>query len=394
MLWGIDELLTYHYLVAEYFISAEQDPDDFFALPKKAQADLIWNALFIERAPLSEACRGIVTTLRTLGLGSALERRDINAMRAWFKAQDPEAYVETVFKAAGLKYVIMTNIPFDPNEARHWKEKHVHNKTRFRSALRIDALFLGDWAVVCAALKESGHKETIDGARVYLREWATLMEPEYLMASTPHDYAYEPSIGDGADAGAEPNAATLLEHVVVPIAIELNLPIAMKLGAHRAVNPPLRFGGDGVVREGGGSVQVLRTLVVTFPKVKWLATFLSRVNQHEACVLANKFGNLHLYGCWWYCNNPSIIEEITEMRMELLGTAFTCQHSDSRVLDQLVYKWQHSRTVIGTVIARKFRDLIEAGWPVSRAQIKHEVHMLFGGSYEHFMRKTLAANCS
>jgi len=392
MLWGIDEMLTYHYLVAEYFITAEQDPDDFFALPKSAQADLIWNALFIERAPISEACRGIVTTMRLLGLGDALERRDLAAMRAWFKDQDPDAHVDAVFKAAGLRYVVMTNIPFDPNEARHWKEKRVYNKSKFRSALRIDALFLGDWTVVRAALKESGHEESLEGARTYLREWAKLMEPEYLMASTPHDYAYEPSDGSGADKTGEPNAATLLEEVVIPIAVELDLPIAMKLGAHRAVNPPLRFGGDGVVREGGGSVQVLRSLVVTFPKVKWLATFLSRVNQHEACVLANKFGNLHLYGCWWYCNNPSIIEEMTAMRMELLGTAFTCQHSDSRVLDQLVYKWVHSRSVISPIIARKFLELVEAGWSVSRAQIKHEVHMLFGGSYEHFMAKTLAAS--
>jgi hypothetical protein len=46
------------------------------------------------------------------------------------------------------------------------------------------------------------------------------------------------------------------------------------------------------------------------PRVKFLATFLARVNQHEAAVLANKFPNLHLYGCWWYCNNPSIIKEV------------------------------------------------------------------------------------
>lgn len=45
-------------------------------------------------------------------------------------------------------------------------------------------------------------------------------------------------------------------------------------------------------------------------KVKFLATFLARVSQHEAAVLANKFPNLHLYGCWWYCNNPSIIREV------------------------------------------------------------------------------------
>ena len=64
-------------------------------------------------------------------------------------------------------------------------------------------------------------------------------------------------------------------------------------------------------------------------------------NQHEACVLASKFRNLHIYGCWWYCNVPSLIESITTLRVEMLGTSFTVQHSDARVLDQLVYKWAH-----------------------------------------------------
>merc|ERR1712167_92167 len=117
--------------------------------------------------------------------------------------------------------------------------------------------------------------------------------------------------------------------VVMAIAEELDLPIAMKFGACRGLNPDLNpcGGGGGVTREGGGSVMALAQLVKAFPKVKFLATFLSRVNQHEACVLANKFGNLHLYGCWWYCNNPSIIEEMTAMRVEILGTSFTAQHS-------------------------------------------------------------------
>ena len=40
---------------------------------------------------------------------------------------------------------------------------------------------------------------------------------------------------------------------------------------------------------------------------------------------------------------PSLIDEITRMRFELLGTSIIPQHSDGRVLDQLLYKWDHSR---------------------------------------------------
>jgi hypothetical protein len=40
-LWGIDELLTYHYLVAEYFMTAPANisPEGFYELPKKEQVN-------------------------------------------------------------------------------------------------------------------------------------------------------------------------------------------------------------------------------------------------------------------------------------------------------------------------------------------------------------------
>lgn len=39
-------------------------------------------------------------------------------------------------------------------------------------------------------------------------------------------------------------------------------------------------------------------------------------------------------------------KQITAMRLEILGTGFTAQHSDARVLDQLIYKWAHSRRCV------------------------------------------------
>ena len=66
---------------------------------------------------------------------------------------------------------------------------------------------------------------------------------------------------------------------------------------------------------------------------KFLVTLLSRENQHELCVLGRKFKNLMIFGCWWFMNNPSIIEEITRERIELLGLSVIPQHSDARILD-------------------------------------------------------------
>src|SRR5436190_23848348 len=59
LLWGIDELLVYHYLVAEGFRYLELDYARFWQLSKVQQADLVWNALFIQHSPMSESCRGV-----------------------------------------------------------------------------------------------------------------------------------------------------------------------------------------------------------------------------------------------------------------------------------------------------------------------------------------------
>jgi hypothetical protein len=393
-LYGIDELLTYHYLICEYFMTAEIDHDEFFAFSKTKQAELVWKALFIDRSPISEATRGVLTTLTALGLSTAVRKRDLGAIRAWYKAQIPEELVKRVFKLAGLKYCVMTNVPFDPEEAAQWQQGKGTDDF-FRSALRIDPLLKGDWEAVAAALKAAGYDQTVAAAKQYLRDWAKVMNPEYLMASTPHDFTYTPSVAPAKSSKAKdkpskkmaaPSAADLLEQVVCPIAEELNLPIALKLGAQRSLYPALRSGGDGLVVS---DVEVLRSLCKNFPRVKFMVTFLSRVNQHEVTVMANKFPNLHLYGCWWYCNNPSIIKEMTAMRVEILGTNFTCQHSDSRVLDQLVYKWIHSRKVVAEVLAEKYADLMQTGWQVKQGEIRRDVVRLFGGAMQEFVAKRL-----
>ncbi|MBN2558920.1 MAG: glucuronate isomerase, partial [Clostridia bacterium] len=122
---------------------------------------------------------------------------------------------------------------------------------------------------------------------------------------------------------------------------------------------------------------------------KFMVTMLSRENQHELCVAARKYRNLMIFGCWWFLNNPMLIEEMTRMRFELLGLSFIPQHSDARVMDQLIYKWKHSRKIISRVLADKYTDLIDSGWKPSPGGIKKDVDMLFGGNFNEFERMSL-----
>jgi hypothetical protein len=77
------------------------------------------------------------------------------------------------------------------------------------------------------------------------------------------------------------------------------------------------------------------------------------------------------------------------MRIEMLGTAFTAQHSDARVIDQLIYKWSHSRAVTAKVLVEEYQKTISSGWCITRQEIRRDIAQLFGGSYEDFMAKVL-----
>src|SRR5438045_256942 len=155
----------------------------------------------------------------------------------------------------------------------------------------------------------------------------------------------------------------------------------MMIGSKLKVNPELRDGGDMV---GKADIESVVNLCRNFPENRFLVTMLSRENQHELAVAARKFGNLMAFGCWWFVNNPSLIEEITRMRVELLGTSFIPRHSDARVLDQLVYKWEHSRQVIGKVLADKFADQAAAGRPPAESEIRNTAKLMLSGNFEQF----------
>jgi hypothetical protein len=408
LLWGIDELLTYHYLIAEVFRVAPMPYEQFWAMSKREQADYIWRHLFVERSPVSEACRGVVTVLSELGLDTS--KRDLREARAYFAAQPIEEHIENVYRVAGIRSVIMTNDPFDEAERPAWTAAMdkgcgtgvspvnpgcgtgvspvqcgtgilpVHSDPRFQTALRIDPL-LNDWPHSSARLRDWGYATTGDlgpadiaAVRRFLADWIAKISPRYLAVSLPPTFAYP----------ADTPAGRLLKECVLPAAREARIPFAMMIGVRRGVNPGLRLGADAV---GSADVQAVERICMEHPGNRFLVTMLSRENQHELCVTARKLPNLLVFGCWWYLNNPSLIEELTRMRLELLGLSFVPQHSDARVLEQLIYKWSHSRRIIAEVLADKYEDLAATGWPVTEDDIARDVHdLLGGGNFERFCK--------
>jgi hypothetical protein len=64
--------------------------------------------------------------------------------------------------------------------------------------------------------------------------------------------------------------------------------------------------------------------------------------------------------------------------------SFTPQHSDARILDQIVYKWQHSRRIIASILVEKYTVLAQSGWQTTPAEVERDVKELFGGAFERF----------
>src|SRR6516225_2539611 len=240
LLWGIDELLVYHYLVAEAFRFSDIPYDKFWRLPKEEQAQLIWDALFLKHSPVSEACRGVLTTLNLLGLD--VKKRDLRALRRWFAAQRIDDHVSRCFRLAGISKVFMTNSPFDDVERATWT-KGFRRDERFESGLRIDPLLLS-WPKTAAQLARWGYEvrsdlpdqKTFDEVRRFLADWTKRIGARYLMVSLGPDFEFP-------DKSA---TSQLIEQVLLPHCREHGLPFALMPGVRRAANPQLRLAGDGV----------------------------------------------------------------------------------------------------------------------------------------------------
>jgi hypothetical protein len=375
VLWGIDELLTYHYLEAEFFRYSSMSPEHYWTLSKFEKADVVWRTLFVENTPISEATRGVIAILKAFQLPT-----DYSALaeaRAFFKNQSREAHIQNVLRMAGISTVVMTNDPLDPEESTLWL-KGVASHSQFYAVLRLDRV-LCTWHDHWQAIVAQGYDvdpqasgKSVSEVRRFLMDWCKRMQPVYMACSLPDSFKFPSDTIGGR----------LLQEAVLPACRELGLPLSLMIGVRKRVNPRLRLGGDAV---GRANLCCLENLCRDFPSNRFLVSLLSRENQHELCVLARKFSNLMPFGCWWFMNNTSIVEEITRERIEMLGTSFIPQHSDARVLEQVIYKWGNTRRTLAPILSENYRLLSEDGRGSTRSDIQRDVTRLFRSNAEGWM---------
>ncbi|MBQ0105341.1 MAG: glucuronate isomerase [Armatimonadetes bacterium] len=376
LLWGIDELLIYHYLLAEANRYNPLPPEKLWSLSKKEFAEYVWNECFIKHTPISESAQGLLTCLKETGCPVG---KDLDEIRKFFAKFTTAEYIDLVFKLSKVKKCIMTNDPFDKKEALVWDTCYKEDP-RFETALRIDTLLLkfeqvigqmNEWGYKVSGVINPGVAEEI---KRFLRDYVKKFSPVYMAASLPPTFTVpEHSF-----------ASDILTKCVLPVCEEVNIPFAMMIGVKKLVNPDLRLAGDGVGRSVNDTIEYL---CANYPKNKFLLTNLAREDMHGSIVCARKFSNLHVFGCWWFCNNPVIIDDFSRMRIEMLGTSVTLQHSDARVLDQLIYKWIHFKRILKPILTEKYNTLMGTDWDLSEEDIKRDIESVLGGAFEEFLAR-------
>ena len=348
---GLIELLNYHYLVAEFLSSSNFKPQKFYELSDYQKAKIIWNELFLKKIPLSTS---------TMGILKILQKYEIKS----FKTSFDELYSQfnktalsesDIFNLAGVKEVVMTNNPFDKGEAKLLNQNKDLN---YKVSIRLDDLF--------------SEKKIFHNNQEINRNFLKI---EYYLESIIKKY--KPVYFSISTNNFEEFKLKNYFFQILKVLRKHNKPLMILVGVKRNVNPEFRLAGDGL---GKPNLNYLEEIIRNNSKNKFLVTCLDNSDHFRMIVLARKFQNIKLFGFWWFTNQESIIKNTLSMRIEMLGDNFLPQHSDARVIDQLVYKWNDFRHYYTEVFTHKYQQLIETGYKLKAEDIEKNV-------YNHFVEK-------
>lgn len=350
---GLDDILNYHYLTAEFLSSSGKSPKKFFLLSKRKKAELVWNYLFLQNSPVSEACRGVIKIMNFLKI-SNYEDKNYNLVLKKFNSKKNST--SDILKKLKIKKIVMTNNPFDKDEWSLFENKN-WNKNLFKSSIRLDDLF---------SIKKKFHHNQL---KKFILKCIKTSNPLYFAISV-----------DGNNIKKIFNSS-YMKNIIFPILVEKKIPLMILIGVKRGVNKDFKQGGDGI---GNEDCENLEKIIRDNQKIKFLVTHLSDISQYKLIVLSRKFSNLKLFGFWWFLNQKKMIMNILDQKINLLGLNFIAQHSDARVFEQLIYKWLNFKEILADVFFEKYSQLSRDGYNITSSQIRNDMKKILGFNLKDF----------
>ena len=362
-LLGFKNLLNYHYLIAELLTATNINASTFYSYNDEKKASLIWNELFEKRTPVSEACSGVLSILKELKI-------ELNKKSFLSICDEYDNKIQSdkkIFDLSNVSSLVMTNNPFDLDEWSLFNNSDWDKKI-YLASLRLDDLILNYEETFKKAKDQTSNQEK-STIIAYLEKCYFQSNPVYAAVSL-NLTTFNKILDD-----------SMWRDILVWLENK-NLPLSLMLGVRRAVNKDFGLAGDGI---GDINLKELSTLCTSFPRNKFLVTCLSLNDQHELTVLARKHPNLRIFGFWWFMNQPTIIKQILKMRIDMLGFSFIPQHSDARVSDQLIYKWNHFKKILHPILLEYYQDLLDKNFPISENILQRDINNLLSGNAKNYL---------
>ena len=354
---GMIELLTYHHLTTEVISVSNISPKSFFEFSKYEQAKFVWDQLFINKTPFSEATKGIITILSTLGIDSY----KLNFKNLLDEIKNKGLDANLIFEIMNIKHVIMTNDPFNEKEWSLFNLK-TWDRDKYRASIRLDDVFFNKKNQFYIDEKNNMSSILKVSFKDFLDHITSKVNPEYFALSL-----------DGHGLRNILKNPLFLE-VLLTHLVDNQIPLSLMIGVKRGVNKSLGLGGDGLGTDG---LEELEIIASANSKLKILVTHLSNTVQHRIAILSRKFPNITIFGFWWFNNQPSLIKKDLKMRFDLLGFDQILQHSDARVHEQIIYKWKHFQEILVAELLERYNFLIDSGWNPSEKDVEKDIKNLF-----------------
>ena len=319
------------------------DPAEFARADKAVQAATVWQTLFLDRLPLSDACRSVLVTLQSFGLDLAERRLEV------LREKYPVEAWEQVLGTAGVARLVMTNDPFDDKERAAWQAQPVRD-VRFFAGLQLDTMVHG-WKDNFQRLKPWGYQvsaniSTSQGEiQRFLDIWMDRTLPIYVSLTLP---------------------------VVGPECHQMLHDIMLATCARRgiAVNCLVRPGG----------LNDLATLLSRYPQLRFLARVESFDEESSLALLGSRFPNLLIYG-WPRPGNL----ELMRSRVLSQSLTFVPQPSGAHVLEELIARWTTFKPAAVDLLASHYSALEEMGYQIDQDLIEKDLKDLLGQRFWTFL---------
>ncbi len=320
---------------------------------RDVRCDVLFQALFVEQMPLSDAAQRTLLTLERLGM--PLGMRDLDTLREQLREISSEERIARVLDLAKLRGIACTLDPFAPNAAEELERIQASpHADRFLPTLTVMTLqqALAQDTPISAlgcAIERDRHGAHVGRIAEVLIQWATVTGARMVRAGW---------------RTADTEQEMLMRYAVLPLCEETRLPLAMALPS----DP----------KEAEALLAWVEEMLQRSPALRFV---LAAEDEQSAARLLR-----------WKGRNARVFTVLAvphckaKEALAAMGTLAVPYASGARVLEQTIGGWVEARREIAQALYERYLPLIKMGWGVHQAEIETDAAQILGGNWEKFCK--------